>query len=103
MEWEEGIEDPPRSLPGLLLSLLTLGVSTYITGAFRKIQHLDCVFKVMSSVGFHTNASGLVEAHGARWENQLPLFIFGSPRIRRVRVVYALRPAPLPFGPGWAT
>lgn len=58
MEWEEGIEGRPHSLPGPLLSLLTFWVFTYITRAFRKIQHLDCVFKVMSSVGFHTNASG---------------------------------------------
>lgn len=33
-----------------------------------------------------------VGTHGARWENQLPLFIFGSPRIRRVRAVCGLRP-----------
>lgn len=58
VELEEGIEGRPHSLPGPFLSLLTLWVCTCITRAFRKFQHLDCVFKVMSSVGFHTNASG---------------------------------------------
>lgn len=39
-------------------------------GGFRKIQHLDCVFKVMNSVGFHANASGCLK-QAAAWENPL--------------------------------
>lgn len=57
-----------------------------VVESLRKIEHLGCAFKVMSS-GLPYECLRLVEAHTSPWENQLPLFIRGSPRTRRVKVV----------------